>query len=200
MTQPTDSQYNYITRFIGYQQMPFVAIIDAEAQLKYVLSIGFDFQPEQFLDFMDQFYLREIEPYYASETVPEQDEKDTCLRLVGDSYVDFLARDEPLKIVYLYSSDPVCSDCKRILKQFEELASRHHEAGQLLFGYFDVSNNDNRLIKDEIFPYFLIYVLDNFEDPYGISAEEFKELDTYIGQMKKEFKEEAQSTVHDALE
>ncbi len=38
-------------------------------------------------------------------------------------------------------------------------------------GYLDVSKNDNYFIKDEIFPFFLIYLYDNFEDPFGVDAE-----------------------------
>ena len=51
------------------------------------------------------------------------------------------------------------------------MAIKHREEGLLAFGYFDVTKNDNQYIRDEIFPYFLIYVIDNFEDPYGLSAE-----------------------------
>lgn len=58
-----------------------------------------------------------------------------------------------------------------MLTDFHHMAIKHREEGLLAFGYFDVTKNDNQYIRDEIFPYFLIYVIDNFEDPYGLSAE-----------------------------
>jgi hypothetical protein len=56
-----------------------------------------------------------------------------------------------------------------------------------MFGYLDVSLNDSPYVRDEIFPYFLIYFLDNFEDPYGVEADEFSQLDLYASEMKKEY-------------
>lgn len=53
-------------------------------------------------------------------------------------------------------------------------------------GYLDVSKNDNYFIKDEIFPFFLIYLYDNFEDPFGVDAEQFQELEMYIQQLKSD--------------
>lgn len=58
----------------------------------------------------------------------------------------------------------------------------------MIFGFLDVSLNDSPYIRDEIFPYFLIYFLDNFDDPYGVEADEFSQLDFYIAEMKKEYK------------
>lgn len=48
------------------------------------------------------------------------------------------------------------------------------------FGYIDILKNDNRFIKDEIMPYFLVYIRDNFDDPYGVGAEEFEDLEGYV--------------------
>lgn len=72
------------------------------------------------------------------------------------------------------------------MKKYCLLASKHYEDGTIIFGYFDVTRNDNRFIRDEIFPYFLIYVFDDFEDPYGVDADEFSELEGYVGQLKKD--------------
>jgi hypothetical protein len=41
------------------------------------------------------------------------------------------------------------------------------------FGFIDVLKNDHRFIRDEILPYFLIYVRENFDEPYGVGADEF---------------------------
>lgn len=73
--------------------------------------------------------------------------------------------------MYLYSSDSICRNCLQLLRDFTVIARKHREPGTLLFGYFDVTLNDHRLIRDEIFPYFLIYLYDNFEDPYGVEVE-----------------------------
>ena len=79
--------------------------------------------------------------------------------------------DEPIKIVYLYSSDEICKSCANLLAEFSELAKKHFEEKVIIFGFIDVTRNDNRFIRDEIFPYFLLYVTDNFEDAYGLSAD-----------------------------
>jgi len=44
----------------------------------------------------------------------------------------------------------------------------------IIFGAIDVLKNDSPYILDEIFPYFLVYVGDNLEDPYGVDTNDFK--------------------------
>jgi hypothetical protein len=40
----------------------------------------------------------------------------------------------------------------------------------ITFGFIDVLKNDSRFIRDQIMPYFLIYVGENIEDPYGVGV------------------------------
>ncbi len=55
-----------------------------------------------------------------------------------------------------------------MLGKFKDLGQKMFEAGLIRFGYIDVLVNDHKFIKDEILPYFLIYVGERWEEPFGL--------------------------------
>jgi hypothetical protein len=60
-------------------------------------------------------------------------------------------------VVYTYTKNNACQNCKSLLKSFKKLANKMYNKEVLRFGYVDVYHNDIPIIPEPIVPHFYIY-------------------------------------------
>ena len=105
---------------------------------------------------MSDYEAGELQPFYASEPIPEVNEKH-CQKVVGRTLEDFLQTTHTVKVLFLYTINEACEACREMLEIYQTLAEKMYEDEIVSFGYYDLFYNDHDLLKDRALPFFLIY-------------------------------------------
>ena len=142
------------------------------------------------LEFEYKAIHHELEPFFASEPVPQEQEGTQSLTVVGKTLGEFVRRKERVKVVLLYSLTENCQACPAILEQYQQFAADYPRKEEVTFGHFNTLLNDHPAIRDEKTPNLIIFAEERHHAPYEMPADDFQQLDVFLHQLLSESAED----------
>ena len=151
---------DYIGVSVG--ELPCVKIADTRNGKLKKYNMDGEINKENIFEFISKWENDELNPFYKSETIPDNDDE-LIFKLVGKNFKDEVLESKKDVLVKFYV--PWCGHCKDLENKYIEVAQRLSNNTNLLIAEFDSNNNEIESEEINSFPTIKLYRNGNKENP-----------------------------------